>query len=293
MNKHNQCPLCNTTHIKNFRGYYKKNGLMRCSKCGFVFMENIPGVEELNNSYGFYSYEKEEEVSPITIKNYNALLDEFEQFRKTNCLLDIGCGRGWFLQQAQKRGWRTFGTEYSKSAIQLCKNDGIEMKQEPLIMGSFNKESFDIITSFEVMEHLHQPDEGMRRISFWLRKGGLFYCTTPNFNSLMRYYLKTDYNYVITYPEHLSYFTKTTLNQLAINNGLSPLKFLSTGISFLLLKKTKIKENPNFKSSDYNDEKLRGNISSKWHLGLVKKIVNKLLTLTNWGMTLKGYYLKK
>ena len=51
-----------------------------------------------------------------------------------------------------------------------------------------------------------------------LRDEGIIYVTTPNFNSLLRYKLKSNYN-VITFPEHLSYYTPKTLARLFITNS--------------------------------------------------------------------------
>ncbi|MCH8330091.1 MAG: hypothetical protein IH946_01715, partial [Bacteroidetes bacterium] len=78
--------------------------MIKCKDCGFVFMEKIPTLEELNAHYENYSYDSEGYLSPLTIKSYNLLLDEFEKYRKTNKLLDVGCGRGWFLQEAKITG---------------------------------------------------------------------------------------------------------------------------------------------------------------------------------------------
>ena len=156
-NKHLICPVCNSEKIINSWRYYSENGLLRCRNCSFVFMEKIPTEDELNDFYSLYSYSAEAYLSPITIKSYNILLDEFEKYRKTSNLLDVGCGRGWFLEEAKKRGWKVFGTEYSDKAIEICSNKGIEMKKGELHSAEFKGVEFDIITSFEVIEHLSFP----------------------------------------------------------------------------------------------------------------------------------------
>ena len=225
-----KCLICQSDQLKKLAAYYEKHRLIKCTACSFVFMELIPSLETLNNHYGKYSYASEGYLSPQTIKSYNKLLDEFEKYRSTNKLLDVGCGRGWFLQEAKKRGWKVYGTEYSETAVQLCRDNGIEMISGKLEPDSFEKNEFDIITSFEVIEHINNPLEELENIHGFLRKDGLFYCTTPNFNSLLRYYLKEKYN-VIEYPEHLSYYTKKTLNNVLKKSGFTPVKFQSTGIS--------------------------------------------------------------
>ena len=127
----------------------------------------------------------------------------------------VGCGRGWFLDEARKRGWKVYGTEYSEKAIEICEMSGIEMKKGQLNADLFESESFDIVTSFEVIEHINNPNDDLKEVYKLLRQGGLYYCTTPNFNYAMRYYVKEKYN-VIYYPEYLSYYTKKTLNNFLV-----------------------------------------------------------------------------
>jgi 2-polyprenyl-3-methyl-5-hydroxy-6-metoxy-1,4-benzoquinol methylase len=255
-------------------------------------MEKIPTLEELNKHYSSYSYSSEGYLSPLTIKSYNFLLDEFEKYRKSNRMLDVGCGRGWFLEEARKRGWEVYGTEYSEVAVELCEKKGINMKKGQLNPDLFDEMDFDVITSFEVIEHINNPNEELNNIQKLLRTGGLFYCTTPNFNSLLRYHLKADYN-VICYPEHLSYYTKKTLVIAAKRHKFKKIKFLSTGFSITRLKVSKKTSTEKVVSKQSSDEKLRENINNKWYLGIAKNVINFGLTISNKGMSLKGYFIKK
>ena len=292
MKKHKNCLICNSNHLKQMDGYYAKHQLIKCKDCSFVFMENIPSLQELDNYYSAYSYASESYLSPITIKSYNSTLDEFEKFRKTNKILDVGCGNGWFLEEARKRGWEVYGTEYSETAIKICKEKGIEMIQGQLLSDTFSEDKFDVITSFEVLEHINNPIEDTSHIYSFLRKGGQFYVTTPNFNSLLRFHLKQDYN-VITYPEHLSYYTKKTINKLFKNQGFKKVKLQTTGISITRFKASKKNNSEELISEVSADEKLRQKIDSKPYLEYVKKFVNYTLSLFGIGMTLKAYYIKK
>ncbi|MDX2172642.1 MAG: class I SAM-dependent methyltransferase [Bacteroidota bacterium] len=255
-------------------------------------MEKIPSSQQLKDYYTSYSYAIEEVLPASTIKSYNILLDEFEKYKKTNKILDVGCGRGWFLLEAKKRGWRVYGTEYSQTAVKRCRENGIEMKEGELDLALFDEKDFDIITSFEVIEHINNPHKELKLIYDLLRIGGLFYCTTPNFNSLMRYYLKDKYN-IIEYPEHLSYYTKSTLNKVVNENGLKPIKFLSTGISISRIQASKKIPSKADSSNQSSDEILRTKINEKWYLKFAKKLINSFFTITNLGLTLKGYYIKK
>lgn len=293
---HTHCLICKSEKLITLKDYTKFN-LTKCGKCGFVFMKQIPTTEELSKHYSTYSYGREQYLSPITIKNYNLLLDEFEKYRKNNRLLDVGCGMGFFLEQAKKRGWEVYGTEYSPKAVEINEAKGIKMMQGQLNSTLFKDTDFDIVTSFEVIEHINNPLEEVREIYKLLRKGGLFYCTTPNFNSLLRYYLKENYN-VINYPEHLSYYTKKTLNKLLTENGFRQLKTLAHGISITRLETSQAKKNTTTKPTTIigeqtADEKLRMQMEKKPYLLYAKNITNFFLSITGLGMGLKGYYEKK
>jgi 2-polyprenyl-3-methyl-5-hydroxy-6-metoxy-1,4-benzoquinol methylase len=287
---HSSCLICESKKLLTLKGY-EKHDLVKCSSCSFVFMRAIPSADELNAHYSRYTYNSEKYLSPITIKSYNLLLDEFERYRKSNRILDVGCGAGFFLDQAKKRGWEVYGTEYSTRAVEVCKAKGINMKEGVLQRKNFDEADFDVITSFEVIEHINNPIKEVDEIYAILRKGGLFYCTTPNFNSLLRFYLKDDYN-IISYPEHLCYFTNQTLHKVLKKAGFVRDKMLSTGISVTRFKTSSGVSQEEYIGENTADEKLRREIEQKWYLSAAKKAVNNLLTLTSTGMTLKGYYKK-
>jgi 2-polyprenyl-3-methyl-5-hydroxy-6-metoxy-1,4-benzoquinol methylase len=289
MNQHSSCLICNSTALKPLKGY-EASHLCKCKSCGFVFAQAIPTMEELEKHYEGYS--RNDYLSPVTIKRYNELLDYFEQFRKTGKLIDVGCGIGYFLEEAKKRGWEVYGTEYTDEAIQICESKGITMKKGKLNPADFKSESFDIITSFEVIEHINNPQEEIQNFNQILRKGGLVYMTTPNWNALLRYRLKAAYN-VIVYPEHLSYYTPRTIKLLFKSLGFKASKVLTTGISITRLKTSKGTSDQAYISETSDDEKLRNKIEGNKLLQFAKSTVNKSLTAFGVGGSLKGYFIKK
>lgn len=288
MSLHAHCLVCNSTQLKPLEAYTAAH-LVKCSACGFVFAQKIPTEQELIAYYDGYG--RNDYLSPITIKRYNELLDQMEPFRKTNKLLDVGCGIGYFLEVAKERGWEVYGTEYTDRAIEICEGKGIIMQQGKLDPSKFEAESFDIITSFEVLEHINNPIEETNNFYQLLRKGGLVYLTTPNFNSLLRYRLKERYD-VITYPEHLSYYTPKTLNKLFKRCGFKKKAIQTTGISLTRLKTSQGKTSQAFISETSDDENLRKQIEEKGYLQLAKKMVNGTLTLFGVGDSLKGWFVK-
>lgn len=257
-----------------------------------VFVGRIPSEQELINFYKEYSYGGEGNyLSPITIGRYNELLDEFEKHRRTNKILDVGCGAGYFLNIAKKRGWDVYGTEYSELAVEYCTKNGINMRKGVLNAALFTENDFDVITSFEVLEHINNPQSELGNIYSLLRPGGLFYFTTPNFNGLLRYYLKVKYN-IIHYPEHLTYYTPKTINYILKRTGFVRKKLFTSGISITRLKLSQGKSDQKIISKNSDDEKLRSMTENNFFMKFIKRTVNFFLRITNKGLTIKGYYQK-
>ncbi|MGQ0826998.1 MAG: hypothetical protein ACT4ON_01255, partial [Bacteroidota bacterium] len=108
---------------------------------------------------------------------------------------------------------------------------------------------------------------------------------------LLRYRLKAAYN-VITYPEHLSYYTPETLSNVFKQSGFHKLKIVTTGISLTRFKTSTGKSTQRIISSISDDEKIRNQVENKWYLKLVKKIINSTLTSIGKGDSLKGWFIK-
>ncbi len=286
---HQTCLISGDKQLKPLKGY-EQHYLVKNKKTGFVFCSRIPTETELINHYNQYS--RNNFISPITVKNYQDLLTSFEPYRKTGRILDIGCGDGYFLQEAKKMGWKVYGTEYTDSAIEVCNNKGIQMHQGKLTPTNYAADYFDIITSFEVLEHINNPIEEVQNICTILRKGGLVYLTTPNFNALERYLLKEQYS-VICYPEHLSYYTPRTLNYLFQKNGFYKKAIKTTGISFTRIKNTlSPSSTESYVAKDSVDEVVRRKMASNKTFAFAKEAANYFLNTFGVGNSLKGWFIK-
>jgi 2-polyprenyl-3-methyl-5-hydroxy-6-metoxy-1,4-benzoquinol methylase len=292
--QHTHCLVSNSNNLEVLKGY-ERHYLVKSKPLGFVFCSRIPTEIELQNHYG--QYNREEYYSPITRLRYAELLDEFEPYRETNKILDIGCGTGFFLEVAKEKGWEVYGTEFTDSAVTICKSKGINMQQGRLNGTRYSEGMFDVITSFEVIEHINNPVEEVKYINRILRKGGIFYVTTPNFNALERFLLKDKYS-VIEYPEHLSYYTSKTLNYLFTHNGFVKKKIKTTGISISRIRTgfRTMANKPNdelFMSASSKDELLRGKSQTNIVFKTAKVFINVGLNLFKIGNSLKGWFVKQ
>lgn len=282
---HQHCTSCQGRQFVPLAAEYAHAYLVRCSNCQLVFCSRIPTQEELTAHY--QKYRRGGSLSPVTVKRYEELLEKFEPFRQTGNLLDVGCGDGHFLFIAKQKGWNVFGTEFSDEAITVCKSKGIEMYQG-ILQHYQSTQPFDVITSFEVLEHINDGKEHIAKIQSLLRKDGLFYFTTPNFDAYSRQKLGGKWN-IIEYPEHITYYNTKTIHYLLSRSGFEKISLRTTGYSpqrAEISSGTAVQEAP-------SDEALRQRIEKSVFLKLAKAAVNFILNLTRKGDTLKGFYRKK
>ena len=289
-NNNNKCLICQSDNLKKL-SKYSDNYLIKCNSCGLIFCEPIPTHQELNEYYKTYAYENNY-YSPITKQRYIELLNSFEPYRKTNRILDVGCGNGFFLEVAREKGWEVFGTEYSEKAIELLKDKNITSFKGELNPNDFDNAYFDIVTSFEVIEHINNPHEEIVKFNYLLRKGGVLYITTPNFNSISRNLLKEKWN-IINFPEHLTYYTVKTLSNLLNKNDFKKIFIKTTGFSISRYKQSKLLNAKVDIKKNNSDEILREKMNKKGTMFYFVKIINTLLSFFNKGDTIKVFYIKK
>lgn len=284
--EHRNCLICRNEKLRPVK-WYEKHGLVRCPNCGFVFSKWIPSVQELNEHYKTYT--RNDSISQITLNRYHELADSFEKYKQKANWMDVGCGNGHLLKTVSTHGWNVFGTEFTREAVEICRSKGINMQEGPLNVNNYPPASFDVLTSIEVIEHIHQVHEEAEKFSRLLRKGGLLYLTTPNFNSLSKYLLKENWS-IVEYPEHLSYFTPVTIDRLLSAHGFRKLKIRTTGISISRLGGNHASDqSASFRAKE---EKLREAAEGSALAGAAKKIANTLLTLSGSGDALKAWYIR-
>lgn len=274
------CTVCGSRRLAPLRAYRRAH-LVRCRECGLVFAARRPSAAELADHYG--SYSRADYDSPITRKRYRELLGSFERYRQTSRILDVGCGVGFFLEEAQSRGWEAHGSEFEQRAVEIVRAKGLSCVRAPIGPSTFEPGSFDVVTAFEVVEHVGDPLAEAAAISSALRPGGLLYLTTPNFDSLSRRLLRGRWG-LVGYPEHLTYFTPSTLRSWLARFGFAPVEVRTSGVSLARLRRAL----PTAGAGQGSDEQLRQQIEGSRALRGAKRAAEAVLGATGTGDTIKG-----
>ena len=145
-----------------------------------------------------------------------------------NKLLDVGCGNGEFLARARWQGWDVYGIDFDESALSHARDAGIPVVQGAIEPEKFASESFDAITSHQVIEHMHVPVAFLQSLYAWLKPGGRLWLGTPNINSDTHKHFLENW-YLLHPPHHLVILSASAAFRCLHSAGFSRVKILPRG----------------------------------------------------------------
>ena len=181
-------------------------------------------------------------IKNIALKNKLDLINGLQPDKGN--LLDIGAGTGDFLAVAKQNGWKITGIEPNQKAKNIAINKGISYVENSELL---EKESFDTITMWHVLEHVPDLELQIKELKRLLKPNGTILIAVPNFNS---YDAKHYGSYWAAYdvPRHLWHFSKTAIKLLFEKQDLHlqkvlPMKFDAFYVALLSEKYQKGKMN--------------------------------------------------
>jgi SAM-dependent methyltransferase len=148
--------------------------MVTCNTCGLVRSDPVAGEELLAQLYESSSFDYGQEVQSLQATYGRALGWLQARSPRQEALLEIGCGNGFFLQQARRQGWREVrGVEPSADAVAKAppELDGA-IVQDMMRSGLFAPESFDAVCLFQVLDHIADPVALLEECIAVLRPGG-------------------------------------------------------------------------------------------------------------------------
>lgn len=174
-------------------------------------------------------------VKSIALKRKLKLINSIAS--EGNELLDIGCGTGDFLQIAQQNNWNVTGTEPNQDARSIANQKTNSSVFDADQLQRFNKNQFDVITLWHVLEHLPNLPEQMAIFNWLLKPNGALIIAVPNYKSFDAHYYKTFWA-AYDVPRHFWHFSKSSITKLASKEGMIvdktvPMKFDAFYVSLL------------------------------------------------------------
>lgn len=242
------CDLCGSPekkYIKTEDGY----PISRCRRCSLIYVNRIPQIEDGKVIGEYYEgTENEIELSKLRYQKVSEFLTaEINRLHsKKGNLLDVGCGYGFFLLEAQKNGWQVFGTELSHIAVEYAR----EKQNLPNVYFSdlsdieFPVEKFDAINLTNVLEHVPSPTTILENCRNRMATNGVLLVRVPNmdfynlkerFNSVLKFVGLAkggELNYLATRPPyHLVGYTSRTIEKYFQKVGLETVEVKPSKLS--------------------------------------------------------------
>lgn len=194
--------------------------MVKCNGCGLVRSDPIADAVTIGKLYRESSFDYGAEVNSLR-RTYGHYLDKLESFSVSKgSLLEIGCGNGFFLEEAQARGYQDVrGVEPSSSAVdQASPTIRNQIVCDMMRPGLFAKETFDVVCMFQVFDHISNPSALLHECVSALKSGGLVLILNHNIESLSSLILRE--RSPIIDIEHTYLYSPDTLAKIVEKAGL-------------------------------------------------------------------------
>ncbi len=221
------CPSCASNEYR--RKYDQLPHLIvQCRRCGLVFHGNPPPEEEIYEEYYGGPESAGDEYRPDSQTDRLAELHAINQqrvallrkYKLSARVLDIGCGRGYFLKTARERSYEATGIDVSGRAVEYARREfSLNVRRATVESVGVSHERFDIITMWHVLEHLNAPLQALRTVRNLLAESGFCLVEVPNLHS-MKFILSGSRWEGGNHPRyHRTFFTAAALRRMLLEAG--------------------------------------------------------------------------
>ncbi|MGW8123412.1 class I SAM-dependent methyltransferase [Roseivirga echinicomitans] len=248
-----QCPLCDNRHFEHHsivRDHFlsgEEFTLVECPSCHLIFTNPRPKQTEIGVYYKSTDYishsNKIKNITSIvyklvrtyTLRKKYQLIQSLLGNRPEIHHLDYGSGTGHFIDYTTKKGWISKGYEPDKNALQH--NNKTTRKLILHTLDSIQLNTYDVITLFHVLEHVHNLNKTIELLINQLKPNGVLLLALPNHKSFDAQHYNTHWaGYDV--PRHLYHFNRKSVNSLAEQYGfkidsVAPMPFDSYYVSML------------------------------------------------------------
>lgn len=219
--------------------------IVQCENCGFKFTNPRPNQASIGAYYESAEYISHSNTSKgIMNKAYQVVrsmtvrqkVELVNRISEKGSILDYGCGTGHFLAACKKDGWAIDGVEPNETA----RSQASELTAHPILAAdtqALAPESYDVVTMWHVLEHIHQLHETFSHLIKLAKPQGHLIIAVPNADSLDAKEYKENWA-AYDVPRHLYHFNQQTMKRFLKKHKLElvetlPMKFDAYYVSLL------------------------------------------------------------
>ena len=229
----NGCPPADrpvTEGQDRLHGLPGRFSVVQCAHCGLMRTDPRPTAETIGayypEDYGPYLTAPVIKVKPDTW--HRRLKARWTRFLGKDVrrlpdippghMLEIGSAAGAYLLEMQAKGWSVEGIEFSPQAAQKARERGLDVRTGSLESAGPPRRPADVIAAWMVLEHLHEPLAGLRKMREWVKPGGYLVAAVPDAGAIERRVFG-EYWYGLHLPAHLYHYTTDSLRVLLRKSG--------------------------------------------------------------------------
>jgi len=192
--------------------------VVKCKRCGLIYTNPRLNQDLIFKGYSmgedptFVSQAKGREITFARSLNY------IEKHAKKGKILDIGTAGGTFLHVAKQRGWEVYGLEPNKWLCDWGKKQyGIDISHKSLFDQQYPDNFFDVVTLYDVLEHMGDPKRTLQECNRILKPGGILVVNYPDIGSWLSRLMRRRWIFLLSV--HIYYFTRPTIKAMLAKTG--------------------------------------------------------------------------
>ena len=232
-----KCYLCKNT-VSNF--LFKNNyQLLRCDSCGLMFYDftkDYAKFLEKQYSKGYFtgesslkSYTDYGKDKKNIFRNMTWYIEEIKKYKKQGKYLDVGCAYGYAMEVADSNGFDVYGIDPSDYAVAQAKKKFPKKASVSYLSNmKFDDNTFDVISLFDVFEHLQDPRKDLSKLKKVLKKDGLLVIATGDTGSSWAKFSGRKWTFYNP-PQHIFYFNRETITRILKEAGFDVITITTTG----------------------------------------------------------------
>lgn len=229
------CSICNEdAYFWNTKNSYN---IYKCNNCGFAQVRPVLKVTDIREIYTNFGHndvnikslsdiELSEKEYPNSTLDAERIVKKVIQYNILNRrkVLDIGAGYGFFTKEFLKNGFLVDAIELAENEQRIFKELNSFTPHRCTFEEYNTSDTYTTILMSQILEHVRDPEEWIKKSNNLLEKGGLLVLALPHFDSIFRYILQKREPFICP-PFHLNYFNKKSLTVLLKRNGFKIIKF--------------------------------------------------------------------
>ncbi|TET42815.1 MAG: class I SAM-dependent methyltransferase [Dehalococcoidia bacterium] len=191
---------------------------VKCKNCHLIYVNPIEKASKINGDYSKMGNTDAPIIRGSRLRAAKSQLGLIKKYKSGTTLLDIGCGEGFFLFNASKAGYTTKGIEISQDAAEYAGREfGLDVEAKPFEELQFPDNYFDVVTLWQVLEHVPYPLIVLKEVHRILKPEGLLATSTPDIESILAKILRRKWWNLRRL--HINQFTAKTLTDMLKRAG--------------------------------------------------------------------------